>query len=131
MMPEMDGFDFIHELRKTPAWRSIPVVVLTAQDVSEEDRQRLNGSVAKILRKAAYRRDELLLEVREQVKAGLRLQDAASSRNDAMARILVIEDNEMNRDMLSRRLVRQGVSGDHWRPTAVKAYRRRVSKRRT
>ena len=79
MMPEMDGFDFIHELRKIPAWRSIPVVVLTARDVSEDDRRRLNGSVAKILRKAAYRREELLFEVREQVKAGLRLQDAASS----------------------------------------------------
>jgi CheY-like chemotaxis protein len=78
MMPEMDGFDFILELRKSPAWRSIPVVVLTARDVSEEDRRRLNGSVAKILRKAAYRREELLLEVREQVKACLRLQDAAS-----------------------------------------------------
>ncbi len=78
MMPEMDGFDFIHELRKTPAWRQIPVVVLTARDVSEDDRRRLNGSVAKILRKAAYRREELLLEVREQVKACLRLQDAAS-----------------------------------------------------
>ena len=108
MMPEMDGFDFILELRKTPAWRSIPVVVLTAKDVTEDDRRRLNGSVAKILRKAAYRREELLLEVREQVKACLRSAGRRAPKSRPWQESLVIEDNEMNRDMLSRRLERKG-----------------------
>ena len=43
MMPEMDGFDFITELRANPAWQDIPVVVVTAKDVSEDERRRLNG----------------------------------------------------------------------------------------
>jgi CheY-like chemotaxis protein len=63
MMPEMDGFEFLAELRREPAWRDIPVVVLTAMDLSEEDRRRLNGEVERIFEKGAYGRDELLREV--------------------------------------------------------------------
>jgi CheY-like chemotaxis protein len=69
MMPEMDGFEFITELRKTPEWRSIPVVVITAMDLTQEERLRLNGYVTQILQKGAYSREELLLEVRELVAA--------------------------------------------------------------
>jgi CheY-like chemotaxis protein len=76
LMPELDGFTLLMKLRSTRAWQSIPVVVVTARDVSEEDRQRLNGHVKKILRKGAYQRNELLRVVREQVRACLPLQDA-------------------------------------------------------
>jgi CheY-like chemotaxis protein len=69
MMPEMDGFEFIAELRKRPEWRSIPVVVITAMDLTQEERLRLNGFVSQILQKGAYNLDELLLEVRELVAA--------------------------------------------------------------
>ena len=72
MMPEMDGFEFITELRKTPEWRAIPVVVITAMDLSQEERHRLNGFVTQILQKGAYSRDELLLEVRDLVAACVR-----------------------------------------------------------
>jgi signal transduction histidine kinase/DNA-binding response OmpR family regulator len=64
MMPEMDGFDFVTELRKKEKWRNIPVVVITAKSISAEDRIRLNGGVERILQKGAYSREELLAEVR-------------------------------------------------------------------
>jgi CheY-like chemotaxis protein len=64
MMPTMDGFTFIAELRQCEEWRTIPVVVLTAKDLTPEERQRLNGSVAQILTKSAYSREDLLEEVR-------------------------------------------------------------------
>jgi CheY-like chemotaxis protein len=64
MMPEMDGFEFVAALRQEPDWRSIPVVVLTAKDVTEEDRLRLNSSVEKIIQKGGYSLDELVDEVR-------------------------------------------------------------------
>ena len=67
MMPEMDGFEFVAEFRRHEAWRAIPVVVITAKDLSHEDRERLNGYVQKILQKGAHGRDELLAEVRELV----------------------------------------------------------------
>ena len=69
MMPEMDGFAFLEALRQQDAWRSIPVVVVTAIDLTPEDRQRLNGYVEQILQKGAYSREELLHEVYHLVAA--------------------------------------------------------------
>ncbi len=68
MMPEMDGFEFLAEIRKTPKWRSIPVIVVTAKELTEEDRRRLNGSVTRILQKGRCSREELLKEVREMMQ---------------------------------------------------------------
>jgi hypothetical protein len=78
MMPVMDGFEFLVELRREDAWRAIPVIVLTAKDLSAEERERLNGSVARILQKGAYSREALLAEVRALV--GASVQRGASGR---------------------------------------------------
>jgi GAF domain-containing protein/CheY-like chemotaxis protein/anti-sigma regulatory factor (Ser/Thr protein kinase) len=67
MMPEMDGFEFVAEFRRHEAWRTIPIVVITARDLSRADRERLNGYVQKILQKGAHGRDQLLAEVRDLV----------------------------------------------------------------
>ncbi len=67
MMPQMDGFTFIDEMYKQESWRSIPVVVLTAKDITPEDRLRLNGYVENILQKGAYSREQLLSQVQKLV----------------------------------------------------------------
>lgn len=72
MMPEMNGFQFAEELCKHKDWRSIPIVVVTAKDLTTEDRLRLSGCVERILEKGAYDRKELLAEVRDLMAAGLR-----------------------------------------------------------
>src|SRR5262249_11530277 len=51
MMPEMDGFEFIEELRQRPGCKHIPVIVTTAKDLTAEDHRRLNGQVARIIQK--------------------------------------------------------------------------------
>ena len=51
MMPNMDGFEFAERLHRDSRFRSIPIVVITAKDLTEEDRARLNGSVLRIVRK--------------------------------------------------------------------------------
>jgi len=61
----MDGFDFLAERRTNPKWSAIPVVIVTAADLSAEDRRRLNGAVARIISKSAPGRDTFLSEVRE------------------------------------------------------------------
>ena len=63
MMPEMDGFEFMQQLRRRPAFRLVPVVVITAKDITEEDRRRLNGQVARILQKSGLHMEELVAEV--------------------------------------------------------------------
>jgi CheY-like chemotaxis protein len=67
MMPEMDGFDFLDELRTEPRWSAVPVVVLTSKDLTPQDRARLSGDVERIIEKARYPRDALLGEVRKWV----------------------------------------------------------------
>lgn len=71
MMPEMDGFEFVRQLRQEDAWRSIPLVVVTAKEITEEDRMRLNGGVSKVLQKSRSSFEKLLPEVGELVKASL------------------------------------------------------------
>jgi GAF domain-containing protein/DNA-binding response OmpR family regulator len=69
MMPEMDGFEFVREFRAQEASRAVPIIVVTAKDLSDEDRARLNGGVERILQKGAYSREALLREVRDLVTA--------------------------------------------------------------
>jgi len=61
MMPEMDGFELLGALRSNVAWREIPVLVLTAKDLTDDDRARLNGGIERVLQKRG--RQELLSEV--------------------------------------------------------------------
>ncbi len=70
MLPEMDGFEFAKHLRDHEAWRSIPVIVITAMDLTAAQRSRLNGQVQRIHQKSAYRQEELLNEIRDLVASG-------------------------------------------------------------
>ena len=63
MMPEMDGFEFLDQMRRRPEWREIPVLVATAKDLSAEERQRLSNGVDRIIQKHATERDTILQEV--------------------------------------------------------------------
>ena len=67
IMPEMDGFEFLDELRRNPGRSGIPTVVITAKDLTEQDRNRLNGGVDKVVQKGAFNRDDLLAQVRDLV----------------------------------------------------------------
>ncbi len=68
MMPEMDGFEFAERLREKKEWLDIPVVVITAKDLSKEDLARLKGNVETIMQKGSYSKDELLTEVGDRIK---------------------------------------------------------------
>jgi len=67
MMPVMDGFEFVVELRKRDDWREIPVIVVTAKDLSAEERERLNGDVERVLGKGGCDQEALLSQVRSLV----------------------------------------------------------------
>ena len=72
MMPEMDGFQFVDHVRQHEAWSVIPIVVVTAKDLTAEDRRRLNGYVTEIIQKDARGQEELLAEVSKMVKTRLK-----------------------------------------------------------
>ncbi len=73
MMPVMDGFEFLQILRRNPDWQDIPVVVLTAKDLTDADRKLLFDTVEKILQKGETSRTELLREIRGIVPPAKRL----------------------------------------------------------
>jgi CheY-like chemotaxis protein len=74
MMPTMDGFEFMDQLRGRPNWQDIPVVVITAKDLTEEDRARLNGGVERIIQKTD--RDEMLRQLSREISKWVRLRTA-------------------------------------------------------
>ena len=65
IMPVMNGFEFAADVRQRPEWRSIPIVVITSQDLTSDDRRRLNGHVQTILQKEGASRESLLQQVRD------------------------------------------------------------------
>ena len=69
MMPVMDGFEFLTELKKRPDWSKIPVVIVTARELSVDDRARLQGKVEKILQKGMYSREELINQLRNLISS--------------------------------------------------------------
>jgi len=69
MMPEMDGFQFLEVLRGQEHTRTIPVVVVTAKELTAGEREQLNRQVQVTLEKRAYSRSDLLNEVTRQLTA--------------------------------------------------------------
>ena len=67
MMPEMDGFEFLAEIRSPARASKVPVVVVTAKELTQAERTQLNGHVTTVLQKGAHSRDELLSEVASQL----------------------------------------------------------------
>jgi CheY-like chemotaxis protein len=79
-MPEMDGFEFVDHVRQHEAWRAIPIVVVTAKDLTAEDSLRLNGYVADIIRKDTRGQEELPAEVSKMVKSRLQKSPVKSGK---------------------------------------------------
>lgn len=83
MMPGMDGFEVLDAIRKLTHLQSVPVLVITAKDLLEEERRRLNGRIAAIIRKGPRQRTELLAEVRDILQR--RRQKLAATRAERLA----------------------------------------------
>jgi threonine synthase len=63
MMPAMDGFALLDALRADNVTQDIPVIVVTAKELSEPERDRLSGQIESLLQKGSFMDDELLADV--------------------------------------------------------------------
>jgi signal transduction histidine kinase/DNA-binding response OmpR family regulator len=54
LMPGMDGFEVVEALRADPGTRSIPVVILTSKSMTRQDKERLQGRITYVARKAEF-----------------------------------------------------------------------------
>ena len=64
-LPDMDGYALMETLRRKRRAQGVPVVVISAMDLDQEDLKRLGPAVVRVLRKGAIRQEELLALVRE------------------------------------------------------------------
>jgi adenylate cyclase len=67
LMPGMDGFEVLERLNGDSTWREVPVIIVTAKDLTPDDVDRLNGRVAKVLQKGAYQRRDLVRDIRAMI----------------------------------------------------------------
>jgi signal transduction histidine kinase/DNA-binding response OmpR family regulator len=65
MMPEVSGFDVVEALRADPATRQMPIMVLTAKDLTTADKRHLNGQVSTILRRGSTGATDLIVMLHE------------------------------------------------------------------
>ena len=63
MMPELDGFGVLDEIKADPETEGIPVIVSTAKELTKEEKERLKGQIQALLRKGDFMSDEFLDEV--------------------------------------------------------------------
>jgi PAS domain S-box-containing protein len=64
MMPDVNGFDVVAELHEEPGTANIPVLVVTAKQLTEDDRDKLNGYVSTIIEKVDFDSGRFLREIR-------------------------------------------------------------------
>jgi len=64
MMPELDGFGVMEELQSNPDTMDIPIIVVTAKELTNEEKKRLNGHIQSLMQKGDFLSDELLDEIR-------------------------------------------------------------------
>ncbi len=124
-MPEMDGFALLEELKKDPLTSKIPVIVVSAKDLTPEDERRLAGQTSSVWLKGAFSTQDLVEHVVDTLSSGEDDQDAAgrphrereetkevkTSRPPSVEpispvveekKVVLIEDNPMDARLISR-----------------------------
>ena len=119
-MPEMDGFTLLEKLKEDPTTAHIPVIVVSAKDLTPEDEQRLAGQTSSIWLKGAFATKDLVEHVVETLSAPdndahqpkkrtatqeLELTQPAStysSTADGIKKVVLIEDNLVDARLISR-----------------------------
>ena len=64
MMPRMDGFAFLEAIQKRPDWREVPVVILTAMQLSAAERDLLAGRTREVIAKGPNGSQDIAAAVR-------------------------------------------------------------------
>ncbi|MDM8517370.1 response regulator, partial [Desulfobacterales bacterium HSG16] len=99
MMPEMDGFDVLQVLRSDPLTLGLPVIIVTAKDLTREEKEVLNQFVVSVLYKSDLTPETLLEEIGSSLRQIKNPIESGIVRSvpPTGKRILVVEDNDAAR----------------------------------
>ncbi|MCB0154195.1 MAG: pyridoxal-phosphate dependent enzyme [Anaerolineae bacterium] len=130
-MPDMDGFGLLEQLKKDPNTASIPVIIVSAKDLTGEDKRRLAGQTASIWLKGSFSTQDLVEHVVKtlaelenapylahpqiavtSLKRGQVLEAQAKMINPGVVsadvkKVVLIEDNPIDARLISRLLQTQ------------------------
>jgi YesN/AraC family two-component response regulator len=111
MMPEMDGFGVLEAMREGATTCNIPVIVLTGQELTEADMERLNRGVAVVLGKGVFSIEETL----EHIERALARRQKLGSETQRLVRRAMAYIHEHCGTKISRREIARhvGVSERH------------------
>ena len=65
MMPGMDGFTIVEAMKADPSLKDIPIIVITAKELSAIERDRLNGKIKALLQKGSFMDSDLLTDIKQ------------------------------------------------------------------
>jgi CheY-like chemotaxis protein len=120
-MPEMDGFTLLEELKKDPLTAQIPVIVVSAKDLTPEDKKRLSSQATSVWAKGSFSTQDLVEHVVETLSGSngdttrgreptTKVESVAAESSASVAeaqevkKIVLIEDNPMDARLISRML---------------------------
>ena len=104
LMPGMDGFQVIRHVRQEPAFRELPILVMTAKNLSQDEIALLNRETQGLLQKDGSWKEQLIAEVGRVVRG----HSLAKICGTAMIKVLIAEDNAVNRELLRELLELRG-----------------------
>jgi CheY-like chemotaxis protein len=64
MMPDIDGFELIEKLKKDRQFEDLPIIVITAKELSQQEKERLQGQIKMLLEKGSFMDDDLLVGIK-------------------------------------------------------------------
>lgn len=70
LMPEMDGFEVLQRIKQSPGLVNIPIFVLTAKNLTDDEVELLARETRALFRKSSQWKEKLLAEIRKAVRAG-------------------------------------------------------------
>ncbi|MBI4377502.1 MAG: response regulator [Nitrospinae bacterium] len=65
LMPDISGFEVIETLRVHPTAKEIPIIVCSAKDITQEDKNALNGKILAIIQKSSHTKEDLLAAIKK------------------------------------------------------------------
>lgn len=89
MMPGMNGFEVLEKIRKQPETKNLPVIVVTAKDLTKGDKEILTGNVSSVVAKSDSTPQDLFKAIKKILFELEKSQKTGISEN----RILIVEDN--------------------------------------
>lgn len=111
IMPDPDGFEIITKLHPRLSASELAIIILTAKELTQEDKCFLNNKVQKVIEKGSFSQKEILKEVKETLDKLIGFQETTATTQETepceversgVYNILVVEDEQQNIELIKR-----------------------------